>query len=575
MSIHFNRGKCEHIRSQAKQRFDKVRSTWIALGRWGAPYRVKWLLSQTEGERNNNHIVDPTHILAKRSYVAGFLEGNTSVTRPWYRIGGSDPDSNANPENKVWLEAFTKSTLRTLSNSNFYNEAAVFYDDLGTFNTGCHLFEELADGELFFHTLVPGSYYVINNGYGEAVVLVREFSLTVKALVKTYGRKIDGEWDWSNFSSFVKKAYNNGSYAETVDVVTLIEENEFFDTKQGVGGSNRQWVTKTYELGGENTGRGQATGSFDMGSFSAKDKEKHLRISFSKRKPFIVGRSHSSSNFEYGERGPMLDSLGLVKSLNKKALGKDQALEQMLKPTLQGPANLKKSYITNKSNRFIPLDGMSQQQGGLKKIYEMDSSIVAITQDVADMRQQVDRLFYADFLLFLSRNPKTRTATEADAVVQEQQMVIGPNLQSLNHTYNVPIVEFVMDFVLDTDPLLADPPKGLQGKFLKPEFISVFAQAQRAADLPQIERYLGFIGNVAQLNPAILDKVNVDKIADIYEDRLYLPSGINRTQDETEFGRQQAQAQQQRAAQLEELTQTASAAKDIGINVNNGGENNG
>src|SRR5574338_165530 len=94
MEYPVNKTTCEFIRHQAKQKFDQVRSTWIQCGEWSMPYRISWLKNQTEGDRNNNHIVDPTHILALRSYVAGFLEGNTSATRPWFRVGTGDPDRN-------------------------------------------------------------------------------------------------------------------------------------------------------------------------------------------------------------------------------------------------------------------------------------------------------------------------------------------------------------------------------------------------------------------------------------------------------------------------------------------------
>jgi len=129
----YPKGNLEYLRNQTKQRFDKVRGTWIECGRWALPHRVRWMLSQIEGERNNHHIVDPTHIIALRSYVAGFLEGNTSASRPWYRIGHADPDVNRSPENREWLDKFTRRTLVALGSSNFYYSAGQFYYDFGPF----------------------------------------------------------------------------------------------------------------------------------------------------------------------------------------------------------------------------------------------------------------------------------------------------------------------------------------------------------------------------------------------------------------------------------------------------------
>jgi len=569
--MEYKKAHCEYLRYQAKQRFDKVRSTWIDCGKWALPHRTKWLLSQTEGERNNHHIVDPSHILALRSYVAGFLEGNTSANRPWYRIGSGNPEINLVPENHAWLDKFTRRTLVTLSSSNFYHAAGQFYYDFGVFNTGAFYIDEIKGG-LFFHNLTPGAYYAINNGYGEAVVLVREFSMTVKALVDTYGKKKDGKHDWSNFSSNVRKMYEDGNYTSNVDVVHVIKENEYFDPVKPQALLNRRWISLTYEIGGQRGPNYQETAEFGAGGIDPLDKEegqRYLSVKASKRKPFIIGKSDTSGNFEYGEKGPTLDALGLIKSLNKKAIGKDQALEQMLRPPLQGPANLKKSYITTAPNSYVPLDAqsMATSQGkGLRTIFEVNPAIGSLIQDVSDLRQQIGELYYADYLLYLSRNPKTRTARETDAIVQEQQLVIGPNLQSLNWTFNVPVAEFVMDFVLDEDPYLEPPPDALAGQFIRPEFISVFAQQQKAADLPSVDRYIAMITNVGQVNPKIWDKANLDKLADLYEDRLFLPAGLNNPQAKVDAMREQALAQQKRQRMLEEtIPAVAGAAKDMRV----------
>ena len=472
-------------------------------------------------------------------------------------------ERNENYENKAWLQHYTQRTLNYLGTSNFYHAAGNFYYDYGVVNTGAHYFEILRDGNFHVHTLIPGSYYVLNNAYGEAVVLVREFSLNVKSVVETYGQYDEnGRADWSNISSGVKKSYEDGNYARMIDLVHIILENPEYDFRNPDDPNNRQWLELTYELGRGNGHFYTDDQEFGMSGLTSKDNV-FLKRYTGRRKPFVVGKS--TEDFEYGEKGPTLDALGLIKSLNKKAIGKDRALEQILAPTLQGPSALRKSYITNAPNSYIPLDGRGA--GGNQKVesvYQISPAIGAVIGDVEDLRNMVDKLYYADFLLYLSKNPKTRTARETDAIIEEQQRIIGPNLQSLNFTYNIPVLEWVMDYVLYEDPYLEAPPEELQGQSLKPEFVSIFAQAQRAADLPAIDRYIAMIGNVAQINPAVLDKANLDKLADLYEDRLYLPAGLNNPQSKVEAMREQAAREQQRQKMLQEtLPAVAGAAKDM------------
>jgi len=557
-----SRKECEFLRHQAKEKFDKIRTTWCDLLRWGLPHRATWILSQTEGERKNHHIVDATHVLALRSFVAGFLEGNTSATRPWARIGTKDAEANADDVNKAWLQHFTRRVFKALSNSNYYHAAGKFYYDFGVVNTGAHYFEELRDN-FHVHTLMPGGYFVLNDSYGVADVLIREFTLNVKSVVDTYGKKDkNGQPDWSNISSNVRKMYEDSNYKQHVDIVHCIKQNPHFDSKNPTAFNNRKWVQLTYELGGGNKDFSQQhPDEFNVTDEIPQD-DVFLELRTGKRKPFIVGKS--TDDFEYGERGPTLDSLGLIKSLNKKAIGKDQALEAILKPALQGPASLRRSYVSHAPNTFVPLDSRTlASKQKLTTIFEINPAIGALVQDTGDLRNMVDKLYYADFLMFLSRNPKTRTAAETNAVVEEQERVIGPNLQSLNWTYNVPVLEWVMDYVLFEDPFLETVPEALEGQSLRPEFISVFAQAQKAADLPSIDRYMAMISQVGQVDPRIFDKVNTDKLADLYEDRLFLPAGLNNPQSKVDAERDQAARDAERKQTLEQtLPAVAKAAKD-------------
>lgn len=562
MTLSLTKGECEYLRQQGRQNFDLVKGTWTDQLLWTLPHRAKWLLGQQPGKRNNHHIVDGTHLLAMRSAQAGFLEGNTSATRPWYRIGTPDKERGAFPAHREWLGKFTNRTLAVLGSSNFYLAAGEYYYDYLGAETGAHVIEELSTG-LHFHTLVPGSYYIFNDNLGVANIMVREFTLTVKALVEKYGKKKNGNHDWSNFSDRVKNLYEKGNYSEKISVVNIMKPNPDFDPTKMVGGKNRQYVSVHYEMGGAQ-GHYYADGlEYGTTAQDFKEQGKYLRISYSKRKPFIVGRASAADNFEYGDIGPTRMAMGLIKSLNKKAIAKDVAIEKMLDPTTQGPASLKKSYVTTQARRHIPLDAAALQAGGMKTVYDIPNGIGTLVGDVEDMRRQIDKFYFADFLLFLSMNPKTRTATETNAIIQEQQMVLGPNLQALNWTYNMPVVEFVMDYVLDMDPYLEPPPEGLQGQFLNTEFISVFAQAQRAADLPMINQYVTQWVNLAQINPKAWDNINLDELNRVYEDRYYLPVGIANPQSKVDAIREQAMKQMQRQQMLENLPGVARGAKDI------------
>lgn len=545
--------------SQMRREFENIRRDWIDLLYWANPYKVEFLLTKNStGMRNNNHIIDPHHILSKRAFISGFMEGNTSSTREWGQYQTADDDLNKYAPVKEFLQLLTRKVFRKMNTTNLYKTLPLTYEALAEVNTGVIYIDELPGGQIHHTPLDSGTYYLENDFKGDSKVLVREFQLSVRQLVHTYGRKVNGKWDWSNFSADVRTSYENSDYARKINVVEWCGPNEFFDADDLPVGNNRPWVCLTYQVGGYNYSDGfvqYQTDEMDDGRF--------LRVQHRIDKPFIGPKNASANNFAYGQTGPMLDALGIIKSLNKKAVTRDLMLDFMSKQPTQGPASLMKSYRSLNPGDYVPLTATEMAMGGLKTVRDnyLGQGYNLLTADSAELHSMVDRLFYADYLLFMVNNPKTRTAKEVEVIEQEKQLIAGPLLQSMDHSLNVPLLEYYANNVLRTDPSLEIPDE-LRGRSLQVKVTSVFAQVQRAADLPQVDRFVQAMMTVGQVAPSILAKVNWDKYADIYDDRLYLPVGLNRDQTEVDAERERQQAMVERNIQLEQAAVAAKAQSD-------------
>jgi hypothetical protein len=552
--------ECDQLRSICKEEFREIRQDWIEAGMWVNPASTRMLRRKHKStqKRENHHIVDITHQISHRSFVAGFMEGNTSTTRSWFKFAHPDKDLNNFEPVKEWIQNLNRRCLDIGTSTNLYYALSHAYFEYGIFNTACIYINETDSGPNFT-VLEAGTYYLMNDAMGIANVLIREFPMTVKTVVESYGMKTDGKVDWSNISGRVKRQYEDGDYNSEVNVCEVIKPNKLFD-KMGIeGGSNRKWISLIYEAQQE-----LSDSMFYQPSTGEIKDDQFLQVKHLMRKPFIAFRTQTSGNFPYGLTGPTTNCLGVIKSLNKKAIGKDVALDLMLRPPMQGPASLRKSYLNMNPNGYTALDSNAAMNGGAKPLFQINPAIMALKDDVMDLRGMVKRMYYEDFMLYLSQNPKTRTAAEVNAILSEQQLVIGPALQSLDHTLNNPLVDFLADYAIYEDPYVGPAPEELANSSLKTVFISVFAQAQRAADLPAIDRYVAMIQQVGQLNPTIFDKANLDKLADLYEDRLYLPAGLNRGQDEVDSRREQAQkAAQQNQMMTEQAPAMAGAQKDM------------
>lgn len=533
---------------ELKKEFDKIKEDWIDLLWWTSPYKVPNLTGNpNDKRRDNHHIVDPSHLLSRRAFVSGFMEGNTSSTRQWGLLETGDDDLNQFNKVKEFTQKVTRKVFNVFSSSNVYRTLPNVYESVSSVDTATLYIDELPTG-LHFTQLEEGTYFVENDFKGDAVVLMREFTLSVRQVVTKYGL--------DNVSKNTKKLYSDGKYLESVKIVEWCGPNEFFDVEIAPVGRNRRWVCLTYEP--------DSVGGKDDKDFV------FLRQQFRRRKPFIVPKNASSNNFAYGQTGCMRDAIGLVKSLNLKALSKDEFLDRLVNgDPVTGPASLKKAYMSAGAGGYVPMSATEQLQGGLKQVESNRSGYQLLDSDVSDLRRMIGKLFYEDYLLFMANNPKTRTAREVDVIEQEKQLIAGPLLQSLDHSLNVPMLEYGANYVLDTDPSI-EVPEELSGKSLQVKVTSLFAQVQRAADLPQVDRFVQMMMQVAQIDPNILKKVDLFKYADIYADRLYLPAGLSRDQGEVDAAIEQEQAMQQRNQQIEQAMNMAKAQQSqAAANVDN------
>lgn len=560
--------RCEIIRSEADVYYGNVSNTLKECTYWTIPHRLPFLTGEKHGTRNNNHIVDPTHILALRSGVAGFLEGNTSSTRAWNIYRHQDAAMEHISSVRQWFDTFNRRCLYNAQSSNLYHALGEFYYEYLINNTAV-LFKDKLNNKMFFTCLPVGSYRLLNGLDGRADTLIYIRKMSVKNVVDTYGTYDEsGLPIWSNFSSLVKEAYCASAYSEEIDVVTVIERNPEYNAKQIELGKNRAYISMTYEA--PNSGIGTSTmkwrNTYNWES-EVYNNNKFLKIGYFKNKPFLAAKSTGGA-FPYGERGPTLDALGVIKSLNKNRINKDKVLQQMTDPTFMGPANFRKSYLTSNPGAFVPLSNDDLAKGGLKPMFQHTPAIGALFEDIKDERSIVSKLYYQDFLLYLTQNQKTRTAEEVRAVESEKQLVVGPNFQALEWTCNKPLANMIAEFTLYDDTLLPAPPPELAGQTIEPTFISLFAQSQRSADLPSIQTFLNMVLGVAPVNQEILLKLDTDVLGDIYSDRLFLPYGLVRSKEDVDALKAKMQADMQKQQQLEALKVKAGAAKDLGIQQN-------
>ena len=140
---------------------------------------------------------------------------------------------------------------------------------------------------------------------------------------------------------------------------------------------------------------------------------------------------------------------------------------------------------------------------------------------------------------------------------QEALSQLGPVIESASIEKLAVVHNRAMGIVLRSG-VMPDPPEQLQGQEVKAEFTSILAQLQQAVGIGQIERSVGFIGNISAVFPTAIDMVDPDGMVNEYFDRASVPARMRRSAEDVEKVREQ-RAQMQK---MQQLAATMPAVKD-------------
>jgi len=179
------------------------------------------------------------------------------------------------------------------------------------------------------------------------------------------------------------------------------------------------------------------------------------------------------------------------------------------------------------------------------------------------VRGRIRSTFYADLFLMLSnqQNPNM-TATEVAERHEEKLLMLGPVLERLQNELLDPLIETTFDFMQEAQ-MLPPPPEELEGVDIDIQLVSMLAQAQQAVATNSIDRFISTVGGVAQFKPEVLDKIDADRLTDVYASALGVDQSIMLPEEQVQAVREQRAQQQQQAQQMEMANQAAEAMQKV------------
>lgn len=507
---------------------------------------------QRAAQRNDEFILDETCTLAARTGASGFMAGMTSPARPWVRVSMEDDDIAE--LFYWWCDDVSAKILEALQKSNTYDVLASVYEHEFVFGQSPMYIEEDMATVLHAWTFPPGSYWIGTDAKGKVNVFRRDYQLTVRQVVDEFGRP-DGPHrpiDWTNISMTVKQAWETGNTEMMIDITNIICPNDEYD-RDRLASKYKAYRSCTWE--GTSTG-GTMSASGQMGGVD--EDGKFLRERGYDYFPVLCPRWSVTGTGPYATNCPGKTAMGSVKQLQMLHKLKARAIQVMVDPPLNAPGSMRTRVVTSIPGTVNFVDNMSASNK-VEPVYQIEPKVSEIRQEISATQQMIRRTFFEDLFLLMINDPRSQPPTAEEVRVREQEklLAVGPVLERNDHDLYAPLIEMVFMF-LERQGKLPAIHSMLAGKNLKIEYLSLLAQAQKAAGLGGMDRVLGTVARVASVKPEVLDIFDADEFMRIYGDRSSAPSKLFLPPEKVAAIRQ-AKAQ---AMQAQRMQQAIPAAAD-------------
>jgi len=490
-----------------------------------APTRYRANLNQNEGKKLRSKIVDSTGSFALRTLASGMHSGITSPARPWFRLTTFDPELKDYGPVRMYLDGVQARMREIFAASNIYNAFHTGYGDLGLFGQSCGLLVTDNKSIVRMIQLQHGAFWLARDHAGVATTLLREFSWSCERIIERFGYK--------NVSVTIQNCYDRGDYDERFTVNHIVEPRRERDPAR-IDKANKPFASIYWEEGNRSP-----------------DKDGLLEVSGFDENPIIAPPWELVAEDSYAN-SPGMEALPDVRMLQVEQTDKAQAIQKMHKPPMKGPLSMKNNPASLLPGSITYVDDATG--AGYTPAMNVNLSIADLGRDIQSVQQRIERAFYADLFLMLANmeGVQPRNNMEIMERKEEKMLALGPVLENVQGAQLQPVIARTYA-EMDRRGELPELPAELDDGQLKIEYISILAQAQKAVATGAIERTFSFVGNLAAVNPAVLDKLDMDEGIDQYADMVGAPAGVVVSDDKVSEIRKQradAQAKQQQTEQM-------------------------
>lgn len=462
---------------------------WEEIGRLSLPRVVDVSNADRRNKRAaNQKLADTGGLLAGRKLTNGMATGMSSSSSDWFKLAPSDRDMLEYAPVKEWLHACQQVIYQFFAATNFYDATKVQYGDLGHMGVGAMLTLEHSDYMAVHHALPIGSYWLGMDDGLRVDTLARATMPTVKQVVESVR-------DNSKLSSQVVRAYDKAEYSTRVPCMHLIQRNRdaYGDPLSPNG---KPWRSTKWEIG-------------------QNDKNILLSESGYDSQPFTAPRWETYGDAIYCDSAPGFQALADLRELQLAAKRGGRAMDGIVKPPMGAPASLSRTGLSLDPGTVTYLEMMAADSRPQPLFTVPYQSIDAIQNKIDWLTRRLDQIFFADLFMAISDMEGVQPRNEQELLYRQEEKLtqLGPVVDRVN----IEKLEYDIDrafTICKNLGLLPPPPPEMEGVALTVDFISILAQAQKAAANTAIERAARFVGFVAGMFPDAAIKFDAEQAID-------------------------------------------------------------
>ena len=493
------------------------------------------MIQRPDGDKRNEKIFDATAPLALSKFAAAVISMSFPATQTYHKLQISDDGVGKDTEVRRYLDVVNDKMfkVRYSPKANWQAQSGEVVMDIGAFGTGILFTDDVLGVGIRYKALPLAQCYIAENAHGMVDTLHRKFQWTAHQAASKFGR--------DNLPEMMRKA---------------------LDTEP----QKKFWFLHCVKPNPERKAGRRDYQGMDFWScyISLEEGRQILEEGGFRTFPFAVPRFETSPNEFYG-RSPAMKVLPDIKMLNEMSKSIIRSAHMAVSPPimLSDDGALQAFNLRPNALNFGAID----DQGRPRAMPFEARARVDIGLDMMNQRREViNDAFFVTLFRILVEEPQI-TATEAMLRAQEKGQLLAPTMGRIQSEMLGQVIEREIDILAHAGEL--PPMPDLLREFYMSggehhiEYQSPLNMAQKAGSGVAIMNTMQAIAPLAQIDPRVMMRYNLDKAAERIGRINGVPEDIIRSDEEVGAMDEQHQQEQQAQQLLAAAPVAAGAAKDF------------